>query len=116
MVLIMEKLVTSKLEKTAQLTSDQRNLLSVAYKKRVEAELKKICTQILDVLVKLSNQNAERMKSEEDAEEQTKLQECQVFYLKMIGDYYRYLTEAFPQDSYKSNCSKYYEEDAENKE
>jgi len=140
MVLIMEKLVTSKLEKNAQLTSDQRNLLSVAYKnvvgakrsswrvlnednqledaeelmqkykKRVEAELKEICTQILDVLKKLSDQNEERMKSEEDEEEKTKLKECQVFYLKMIGDYYRYLTEAFPIDEYKNSCSKFYGE------
>merc|ERR1719447_1705671 len=26
----------------------------------------------------------------------------------MIGDYYRYLTEAVPVDEYKDNCNKYY--------
>lgn len=138
MVKIMEKLVAGKLDKNAELSSDQRNLLSVAYKnvvgakrsswrvlnddniledaeelgskykKRVEAELEAICTQILDVLQKLSDQNATRLASEEDPVKKTELKECQVFYLKMIGDYYRYLTEAFPIDSYKENCSKYY--------
>lgn len=138
MVAIMEKLVASKLEKQASLTPDQRNLLSVAYKnivgakrsswrvlseenqfedsadlvrnfrKRVEAELERTCTQILDVLQKLANQNEERMKNEEDEEKKSAIEECQVFYLKMIGDYYRYLTEAFPIDKYKDNCSKYY--------
>merc|ERR1719427_281177 len=50
------------------------------------------------------------MKSEDDEEKKTKLEECQVFYLKMIGDYYRYLTEAFPYDKYKSKCNTYYED------
>merc|ERR1719233_1886681 len=50
----------------------------------------------------------ERMKeaSEDDKKE---LSECQVFYLKMIGDYYRYLTEAFRNNAdYKSKCNGYY--------
>jgi len=138
MVKIMEKLVTTKLQSEEELSPDQRNLLSVAYKnvvgakrsswrvlnednqfedaadlaakykKRVETELEATCTQILEVLQKLSSQNAERLKAEEDQEKKGKLEECQVFYLKMIGDYYRYLTEAFPYDKYKDNCNKYY--------
>jgi len=138
MVEIMEKLVMRKLEKNEALSPDQRNLLSVAYKnivgakrsswrvlseenqfqdsadlvqtyrKRVEDELEKTCTQILEVLQKLASQNEERMKSEEDEAKKPGLEECQVFYLKMIGDYYRYLTEAFPTDKYRDNCSKYY--------
>jgi len=140
MVMIMEKLVASKLEKKAELTPDQRNLLSVAYKnvvgakrsswrvlnednqfdeaenlvqnykKRVESELEGTCKQILEVLQKLSDQNADRMESESDEDKKKALEECQVFYLKMIGDYYRYLTEAFPTDEYKDNCSKFYED------
>jgi len=138
MVMIMNKLVASKLEKNVELTPDQRNLLSVAYKnvigekrsswrvlnednqfedvaelakkykKRVEVELEETCTQILEVLQKLSEQNANRIEDENDDEKKTQLKECQVFYLKMIGDYYRYLTEAFPIDKYKDNCSKFY--------
>jgi len=139
MVKIMEKLVARKLDKKEGLSPDQRNLLSVAYKnvvgakrsswrvlnednqfesenlvqsykKKVEAELEGTCLQILDVLKKLSDQNGERMGSEDDPKKKKELEECQVFYLKMIGDYYRYLTEAFPTDEYKEKCSKYYED------
>jgi len=139
MVRIMEALVRGKLQNEAKLTADQRNLLSVAYKnvvgakrsswrmlseedqfddaelvrkykKRVEKELEDTCNEVLDILTKLADQNQKRLDDEEDAEKKEPLQECQVFYLKMIGDYYRYLTEAFPQESYKSNCSKYYED------
>jgi len=139
MVRIMEALVRGKLQSETELTPDQRNLLSVAYKnvvgakrsswrmlseedqfddaelvriykKRVETELEDTCNEILDILTKLAAQNEKRLEDENDAEKKEQLQECQVFYLKMIGDYYRYLTEAFPQESYKSNCSKYYED------
>lgn len=137
MVKIMERLVESKLARKSGLTPDQRNLLSVAYKnvvgakrsswrvlnednqfdaddlvqkykKRVEKELQETCNQILKVLKDLSEQNSERLKNEENAETKLKLQECQVFYLKMIGDYYRYLTEAFPLDEYKTKCNDFY--------
>jgi len=139
MVKIMEKLVASKLDRKEGLSPDQRNLLSVAYKnvvgakrsswrvlnednqfesenlvqsykKKVEAELEGTCLQILDVLKKLSDQNGERMQSEEDEKKKKEQEECQVFYLKMIGDYYRYLTEAFPTDEYKEKCSQNYED------
>jgi len=137
MVKIIEALVTKKLEDESPLTSDQRNLLSVAYKNvvgvkrssvrilgdndnqfddanlvskyrdQIEDELKKTCLNVLDVLIKLKEQNKDRMK--EDANEE--VTECQIFYLKMIGDYYRYLTEAFnTNEEYKTNCSKFYEE------
>lgn len=138
MVQIMEKLVNGKIDKNEKLSADQRNLLSVAYKnvvgakrsslrvfnddnqfedaadlvknykKRVEDELKKICEQILEVLKKLADQNGERLKNENNDEAKAKVVECQVFYFKMMGDYYRYLTEAFPIDDYKENCSTYY--------
>jgi len=138
MVKIMEKLVSSKLGQKAELSPDQRNLLSVAYKtvvgekrsswrvlnednqfedaaelaqkykKRVESELEDTCTKILEVLQKLTNQNEERLQDETDAEKKKSLEECQVFYLKLMGDYYRYLTEAFPTEEYKGKCNKFY--------
>lgn len=138
MVKIMDTLVQKKIADKAELSADQRNLLSVAYKnvvgvkrsslrmlnnenqfedaelvrkyrKRVEEELEDTCTNILAVIEKLADQNKDRLDSEQDAVNKTKLEECQVFYLKMIGDYYRYLTEVFPTDTYKENCNKNYD-------
>jgi len=139
MLKIMEALVKRKIQSNAELTADQRNLLSVAYKnvvgakrsswrmlseesqfddaalvgkykKRVETELDATCNEILGILQELAKQNKDRLDAEEDEETKKKLEECQVFYLKMIGDYYRYLTEAFPDDKYKSLCNSYYED------
>jgi len=139
MVKIMQALVSRKLEIKAELTPDQRNLLSVAYKnvvgakrsswrmlsedgqfedgdlvskykQRVENELQETCNEILDILRKLADQNKERLDECEVADKKSSLEECQVFYLKMIGDYYRYLTEAFPKEDYKKNCNKFYED------
>jgi len=138
MVKIMEALVQRKLQAKKELSADQRNLLSVAYKnvvgakrsswrmlsedsqfedadlvqkykKVVETELDGVCNEILATLKELAKQNEDRLNAEEDPKKKEKLDECQVFYLKMIGDYYRYLTEAFPNDEYKSNCNDHYE-------
>jgi len=139
MVQIMEALVSRKIESKIELTPDQRNLLSVAYKnvvgakrsswrvlnddgqfedsellgnykKRVETELEEICMKVLGVLVKIAALNKERLENESDEEKKSLQEESQVFYLKMIGDYYRYLTEAFPLNDYKEKCSTHYED------
>jgi len=142
MVQIMKALVNIKLQNKEALSSDLRNLLSVAYKnvvgakrsswrmlnedmsfdiseeilgsykKQVESELEATCTEVLTLLEELAKQNKTRLDEEADDEDKkTKLSECQVFYLKMIGDYYRYLTEAFrTNDEYKSSCNQYYGE------
>jgi len=136
MVQVMNALVSRKIDQKEKLSSDVRNLLSVAYKnvvgakrsswrmlnedmtfdvkpsilenfkKQVEQELQATCEEVLEILKKLSEQNEERLKDEAETDF-----ECQVFYLKMIGDYYRYLTEAFREnEAYKNSCNKYYKE------
>jgi len=139
MVQIMDAIVSKQLENKTELTSDQRNLLSVAYKntvgakrsswrmlseesqfedkdllckyrKKVEVELEDTCKKVLGVLEQLAEQNKERFESESDEEQKAIHGESQVFYLKMIGDYYRYLTEAFPVDNYKEKCNSFYED------
>eukprot|EP00457_Paulinella_chromatophora_P011629 gb/GEZN01011782.1/.p1 GENE.gb/GEZN01011782.1/~~gb/GEZN01011782.1/.p1 ORF type:complete len:257 (-),score=65.18 gb/GEZN01011782.1/:329-1099(-) len=109
---------------------DERNLLSVAYKNvigarraswrtlnvaesdkkddplvteyrtQVEAEMTAVCQDVLQILQKVL--------------EGTNSQEERVFYLKMTGDYHRYLAEftADPGDLEKSkkNAAKYYKE------
>jgi len=142
MVMIMNVLVTRKLEAKQSLTADMRNLLSVAYKnvvgakrsswrmltdenlqvdvkqeilssyqKQVETELDKTCHEVLKMLKQLAAQNKAKLEEESDEQETQALSECQVFYSKMIGDYYRYLTEAFKDnEEYKSSCEKFYGE------
>jgi len=137
MVQVMNALVSRKIDNKEKLSADVRNLLSVAYKnvvgakrsswrmlnedmtfdvkpsilenfkKQVEQELKNTCEEVLAILKSLSEQNEDRLK---EAPEEKDF-ECQVFYLKMIGDYYRYLTEAFRENQdYKSSCNKYYDD------
>jgi len=136
MVQVMNALVSRKLENSEPISADVRNLLSVAYKnvvgakrsswrmlnedmtfdvkqvildnfkKQVEKELETTCQEVLKILTQLTEQNKERLSSDEEKD-----YECQVFYLKMIGDYYRYLTEAFRDNAeYKNNCNKYYKD------
>jgi len=115
--IMRELVVTSSQE---ELTVEERNLLSVAYKnvigsrraawrtlnagvdegkyddlvvayrKQVEVELSDVCLDVLDLLenslVKWS----------------TKENEARVFYLKMTGDYYRYLAEFVTDKGYES--------------
>jgi len=129
----VEKLVKMKSEKGEDLDVDERNLLSVAYKnvvgaKRaswrtlaggfddadeellkkykaiVEDELEAICNEVLDLLKEHLCKN---VKGNGD--------ETEVFYLKMCGDYYRYLSEfkTAPEDKakdIKANAEKYYKE------
>jgi len=72
------------------------------YRKLVEDELKEVCTQVLDLL----KDTISIVKDDDDASAEHK-----VFYLKMCGDYYRYLAEFAEEDkSNKDNAEKYYKE------
>jgi len=125
----VQKLVTMKSAKGEDLDVDERNLLSVAYKnvvgaKRaswrtlaggfddadeellkkykaiVEKELEDICNEVLDLL---KDHLCKNVKGNGD--------ETEVFYLKMCGDYYRYLSEFRTEsDDIKKNAEKYYRE------
>ncbi|XP_065840381.1 14-3-3-like protein [Oscarella lobularis] len=111
--------------KNGNLTTEERNLLSVAYKNVVGArrsswrvvssladkkgnegavdetkkyqetivdELSKICAQVLKLLDEL-------LIPKSDYEGDEAASEAAVFYLKMKGDYYRYLAEVATQDN-----------------
>uniref|UniRef100_H2ZQW6 14-3-3 protein epsilon n=1 Tax=Ciona savignyi TaxID=51511 RepID=H2ZQW6_CIOSA len=59
---------------------EKNNEMISAYKKKVEDELKKICTDILDLIKTFLIPNSVNAESK-------------VFYFKMQGDYHRYLAE-----------------------
>merc|ERR1719319_735707 len=123
----VRKLVEVKSADKKDLDVDERNLLSVAYKnvvgsKRaswrtlsggfddadadllekyktlVENELEAICTEVLSLL---TNHLCKNVEGNGD--------ETEVFYLKMCGDYYRYLSEFRTEsEDYKSKAEEFY--------
>ena len=125
----VSNLVMMKSKKGEDLDVDERNLLSVAYKnvvgskraswrtlaggfddadeellnkykKLVEEELEAICKEVLSLL---TDHLCKNVKGNND--------ETEVFYLKMCGDYYRYLSEFKTDDEdIKKNAEKYYQE------
>jgi hypothetical protein len=125
----VKKLVLLKSEKSEDLDVDERNLLSVAYKnvvgakraswrtlsggfddadeellekykKIVEDELEEICQEVLHLL---TDHLCKNVKGNAD--------ETEVFYLKMCGDYYRYLSEFRTDvDQYRADAEKYYQD------
>mmetsp|Transcript_69390 Transcript_69390/g.110208 ORF Transcript_69390/g.110208 Transcript_69390/m.110208 type:complete len:252 (-) Transcript_69390:80-835(-) len=126
MIKIVKKLVELKSEKAEDLSSDERDLLSIAYKnvvgaKRstwralssgfddtdeellkkyrsiVEDELEAVCQDLLSLLTTHLLKHV--------PEEQ---HETEVFYLKMCGDYYRYLSEFRSDDQLKTSAKEYY--------
>jgi len=123
----VNKLVQMKSGKGEDLDVDERNLLSVAYKnvvgskraswrtlsggfddadeellnkykKLVEDELEAICNEVLELLTKHLCKNVEGNGDE-----------TEVFYLKMCGDYYRYLSEFRTEsEEIKAKAEEYY--------
>jgi len=62
---------------------EKKSQMAREYREKIEEELKGICRDVLDLLDKTLIAHATTAKSEES----------RVFYLKMKGDYYRYLAE-----------------------
>jgi len=120
----MSALVTLNGTTNTDLSVEERNLFSVAYKnvigarraswrtlnvedgkfddliadykKKVELELSNICKEVLGLLEDKLLKNSGRTS------------ESSVFYLKMIGDYYRYLAEFAAADGNDKKAAQYY--------
>ncbi|CAI9597574.1 unnamed protein product [Staurois parvus] len=65
--------------------SEKKLQLTKEYREKIEGELKSVCDTVLKLLEKFLIPKATQP-------------ECQVFYLKMKGDYYRYLSEVAKED------------------
>jgi len=120
----MRELVKTTDAKKADLTVEERNLLSVAYKNvigarraswrtlnvderkddpliveyktQVEKEMDEICKDVLDLLENFL------------VKHNVKEDESRVFYLKMTGDYYRYLAEFVSDKGHDKKAAEFY--------
>jgi len=89
--------VLSSLETKVMNQNDEKKVaLAKEYKAKVEKELKALCETVLGLLNEYLIPNA-------------KEKEEQVFYLKMKGDYYRYLAEVASSDGKKEVVEKSHE-------
>jgi hypothetical protein len=133
MAALMKDLVLWTNANSQDLNVEERNLLSVAYKNviggrrsswrsmneqedpipkfnnyvealrsKVAQEIEDICSEVLDLLEHYLVRNANRNGATGEA---------QVFYIKMLGDYYRYRAESAPPErNYDTKAAEYYEQ------
>jgi len=85
--------------RTLNVEEHKDNELIKVYKGIVEAELEAICKDVLDLLQGVLVPYT-----------QGKANESQVFYLKMTGDYYRYLAEFIDGKEYDKQAANHYEQ------
>lgn len=82
--------------------------LSEKYCEIVEKELRAVCNDVLSLLTDHLIPNAQ--KSAQADPEDKNASEAQVFYLKMAGDYCRYVAESSGADSDKQDAGNYYKQ------
>uniref|UniRef100_P31947-2 Isoform 2 of 14-3-3 protein sigma n=1 Tax=Homo sapiens TaxID=9606 RepID=P31947-2 len=88
----MAAFMKGAVEKGEELSCEERNLLSVAYKNVVGGQ--RAAWRVLSSIEQKSNEEGSEEKGPE-------VREYRVFYLKMKGDYYRYLAEVATGDDKK---------------
>lgn len=79
-------------QKEARRSNEENKARASSYKEKVEGELRSFCREILRVI-------------DNDLIPKTSSDEGKVFFIKMKGDYYRYICE-FAQGQYKDESSK----------
>ncbi|KAL8599512.1 hypothetical protein ACOMHN_061558 [Nucella lapillus] len=93
--------VVSSIEQKTDV-SENRQALTKKYKEKIETELKNTCTEVLTLLDKFLIVQTK----DDDSNLSEDVVESKVFYLKMKGDYYRYLSEVSQEDTKDENTGK----------
>jgi len=100
-------------------SQDEKNSALISqYKSQVEEELKQICNDVINLLTesliqKGTIEGINKPSTENPTSSETKRNpagEAQVFYLKMAGDYYRYLAEAVTDQLHEKKAADYYKQ------
>jgi len=100
----------------AESQDEKNSTLIEKYKGQVEEELKQICNNVLDLLKNsLIDQTVidaihAKGPPTDDSKSGGEEGEAQVFYLKMAGDYYRYLAEAVTDQEHEKKAAEYYKQ------
>ena len=102
--------IVSSIEKKSEETGNEiRGRLAKKYREDIEKELNGICEIVLnllaDHLIKSVDASLEDCTGEGESEERVGLVESKVFYLKMKGDYLRYLAEFQKGDKNKGSAA-----------
>mmetsp|Transcript_10464 Transcript_10464/g.15117 ORF Transcript_10464/g.15117 Transcript_10464/m.15117 type:complete len:281 (-) Transcript_10464:219-1061(-) len=88
--------------------SEMERKMTEVYIRQVEKELKAVCDNVLDLLeVHLVPASKDKATSG-DTEKAAEGNEASVFYLKMAGDYCRYLAESSNEEQDKQKSAEYY--------
>jgi len=89
------RVISSIEQKTGAEGSEKRQRMAIDYRKKIEDELRKICNEVLELL---DNYLIPRVTDIKPADQTEQDAESSVFYLKMKGDYFRYLGEVAAGD------------------
>lgn len=97
------RVISSIEAKTKESGNERKLTLAQEYREKVEVELKKVCNDVLNLLNKfLIPEVTDKLSKAEAESDVFKLVESKVFYLKMKGDYHRYLAEVAQDEERKS--------------
>jgi len=84
------------------LPAEKKKALSKEYREKVELELERICNEVLMLLKEYLIPMSEKETKDTEKDKDPQAADSHVFYLKMKGDYFRYLAEVKKDDNKKA--------------